>query len=113
MQAFCLVRCSSKISKITIISKIDKTKNKRTYVIHGQLFFASVSDPIAEFDFKEDVNEVELDLTHAHIWDDSAVAALEKIVGKFEENDITVEVSGLNEASTRLVDKLRHKLNSH
>jgi len=103
----------SKISKVTIISKLDNEKQKRTYIIHGQLFFASVSDPIAEFDFKEDVNEVELDLTHAHIWDDSAVAALEKIVGKFEENDIKVEVAGLNEASTLLVDKLRHKLNSH
>ncbi|WP_416151793.1 SulP family inorganic anion transporter [Salipaludibacillus sp. HK11] len=103
----------SKISKITIESKYDEKKAKRTYVIQGQLFFASVTDPIDEFDFKEDLKTVELNLTYAHIWDDSAVAALEKIVAKFEENGTGVEITGLNEASSMLVEKLRHKLNSH
>ena len=103
----------SKISKVSIDSKLDDKKEKRTYFIRGQLFFASVSESIAEFDFKEDLKEVELNLTHAHIWDDSAVAAMEKIIAKFEENDTNVEVTGLNEASTLLVEKLRHKLSGH
>ncbi|OIJ16369.1 sodium-independent anion transporter [Anaerobacillus alkalilacustris] len=103
----------SKISKVTIESKLEPTKKKRTYFIKGQLFFASVTEPIAEFDFKEDLKEVELNFTHAHIWDDSAVAAMEKIITKFEENRINVEVTGLNEASKLLVNKLRHKLSSH
>lgn len=46
-------------------------------------------------------------------WDDSAVIAMEKISGKFEDNEVTVEVTGINGASTLLVKKLRHKLNSH
>ncbi|MBU9721332.1 SulP family inorganic anion transporter [Bacillus alkalicola] len=103
----------SKISKVTIESKLDDRKKKRTYFITGQLFFASVTEPIAEFDFKEDLDEVVLDFTHAHIWDDSAVAAMEKIITKFEENGTGVDVTGLNEASTLLVNKLRHKLSSH
>ncbi|MBU9723662.1 MULTISPECIES: SulP family inorganic anion transporter [Bacillaceae] len=103
----------SKISKISIKSELDTNKKKRTYFIKGQLFFASVTEPIAEFDFKEELNEVVLDFTHAHIWDDSAVAAMEKIITKFEDNGTDVEVTGLNEASTLLVDKLRHKLSSH
>ncbi|WP_158734695.1 SulP family inorganic anion transporter [Alteribacillus sp. YIM 98480] len=103
----------SKISKISIESKLNDKKEKRTYFINGQLFFASVTDSIAGFDFKEDIKEVEIDLTHAHIWDDSAVEAMEKIIAKFEENGITVEISGLNEASSLLVEKLRHKLSSH
>ncbi|WP_227936740.1 SulP family inorganic anion transporter [Alkalihalobacillus deserti] len=103
----------SKISKVSIESKLDGKKGKRTYFIKGQLFFASVTDSIAAFDFKEDLKEVELNLTYAHIWDDSAVAAMEKIIAKFEENGTNVEVTGLNEASTLLVEKLRHKLSSH
>ncbi|WP_432653166.1 STAS domain-containing protein [Salibacterium salarium] len=59
------------------------------------------------------MKKVEINFTHAHIWDDSAVEAMEKIIKKFEEQGITVEVTGLNEASTLLVEKLRLKLNSH
>ncbi|WP_096202039.1 SulP family inorganic anion transporter [Bacillus sp. FJAT-45350] len=103
----------SKISKVSIESKLDANKGKRTYFIKGQLFFASVTDSVAGFDFKEELNEVELNLTYAHIWDDSAVAAMEKIISKFEENETKVTITGLNEASTLLVEKLRHKLNSH
>ncbi|MBU8908683.1 SulP family inorganic anion transporter [Desertibacillus haloalkaliphilus] len=103
----------SKISKVGIESKLDDKKGKRTYFIKGQLFFASVTESIEGFDFKEDLNEVELNLTYAHIWDDSAVAAMEKIIGKFEENGTEVTITGLNEASTLLVEKLRHKLGSH
>ncbi|MFA9557250.1 SulP family inorganic anion transporter [Evansella sp. AB-rgal1] len=103
----------SKISKVEIKSKLDENKEKRTYFIKGQLFFASVTEPISEFDFKEDINKVVLDFTYTHIWDDSAVAAMEKIITKFEENGTEVEVTGLNEASTLLVNKLRHKLSSH
>lgn len=103
----------SKISKVSIESKHEGNKGKRTYFIKGQLFFASVTEYIEAFDYKEDLKEVELNLTYAHIWDDSAVAAMEKIITKFEENGINVEVTGLNEASTLLVNKLRHKLNSH
>jgi SulP family sulfate permease len=103
----------SKISKVSIESTLDAEKEKRTYFIKGQLFFASVTDSIARFDFKEAIKEVELNLTYAHIWDDSAVAAMEKIIAKFEENGTNVDVTGLNEASTLLVEKLRHKLSTH
>ncbi|MBP3953094.1 SulP family inorganic anion transporter [Bacillus suaedae] len=103
----------SKISKVSIESTLDAEKRKRTYFIKGQLFFASISEPVEEFDFKEDLKQVEIDLTYAHIWDDSAVAAMEKIIYKFEDNGTQVEITGLNEASTLLVNKLRNKLSSH
>ncbi|MBB5173350.1 SulP family sulfate permease [Texcoconibacillus texcoconensis] len=103
----------SKISKIDIDSKLDDHLNKRTYFINGQLFFASVTDSLQAFDYKEELQEVELDFTNAHIWDDSAVEAMEKIISKFEESGTEVKIFGLNEASTLLVDKLRNKLSSH
>ncbi len=79
---------------------------KKTYVIHGQLFFASTTEFINAFQFKEDVKEVEIDFTQAHVWDDSAVAAVDKVVMKYEQNSVKVKITGLNERSSELVTKL-------
>lgn len=101
----------SKISKVRVDSELKG--NKRIYIVRGELFFASVTDLLTMFDYKEDVEKVELNLSHTHIWDDSAVAAVDKIVSKFESTKIKVEVTGLNEDSTELVGKLANKLGSH
>jgi sulfate permease, SulP family len=101
----------SKISQIRVESELEG--NKRIYTVHGELFFASVTDLMKKFDYNENVEIVDLDLSHTHIWDDSAVAAIDKIVYKFEGSNITINVKGLNEDSTELVNKLAHKLGSH
>lgn len=101
----------SKISKVEVNSTLER--DKRIYRIKGELFFASVTDLLAAFDYKEKVSEVEINLSRSHLWDDSSVAAIDKIVNKFEENGIKVEVTGLNEDSSELVGKLANKLGSH
>ncbi|MFZ0444426.1 MAG: STAS domain-containing protein [Bacillus sp. (in: firmicutes)] len=59
--------------------------NKKVYPVSGQLFFASVSDFVNSFDFRElNVSEIDLDLTQAHLWDDSTVDAIDKIVTKYQ-----------------------------
>ncbi|QLF68574.1 SulP family inorganic anion transporter [Peteryoungia desertarenae] len=78
----------------------------RTYTVRGQLFFASVEDFNKAFDFKEVLDKVTIDVSHAHIWDISSVAALDMIVLKFRREGADVEIIGLNEASETLVDKL-------
>lgn len=85
----------------------------RTYFVNGEMFFASVTDLLTKFDYKEYIKSVDIDLSRSHIWDDSAVAAVDKIVSKFEENNIIVHVKGLNEDSTELVNKLANKLGTH
>jgi sulfate permease, SulP family len=101
----------SKISKVEVKSSV--VGNRRTYKLKGQLFFASVTELQKEFDYKEDVEFVELDLRKTHLWDDSAVAAVEKIVSKFEETGKKVVVTGMNQESTDLAEKLANKLGSH
>ncbi|TYR73194.1 SulP family inorganic anion transporter [Rossellomorea vietnamensis] len=101
----------SKISQIRVESTLEG--KIRTYKINGELFFASVTDLLKKFDYEEKVDSVELDLSRSHIWDDSAVAAIDKIVYKFESSNISVHVKGLNEDSTELVNKLANKLGSH
>jgi SulP family sulfate permease len=101
----------SKISNVEVNSVLDK--HKRIYRIKGELFFASVTELLTAFNYTEKVAEVEINLSRTHLWDDSAVAAIDKIVHKFKENGIKVNVTGLNEDSSELVGKLANKLGSH
>ena len=78
----------------------------RTYTVTGQLFFASADAFVREFDFKEVLARVVIDVTHAHFWDLTAVSALDKVVLKFRREGSEVEILGLNEASATLVDRL-------
>ena len=77
----------------------------RTYTIVGQVFFASSETFIAAFDFKEAVEKVRIDVSRAQLWDITAVGALDKAVLKFRREGTEVEVIGLDEASTTLVDR--------
>ena len=96
-----------KISKVKITSLSADGANKKVYHVSGQLFFASVSDFVNSFDFKEpNVSEIDLDLTQAHLWDDSAVGAIDKIVTKYQQNGIKVNLIGLNHESGKLIHQL-------
>ncbi len=98
---------SRKIAQLVFVDKVLREKdNHRIYSVSGQIFFVSVDEFVDAFDFKEFVDRVTIDLTHAHLWDQGAVAALDKIVNKFRRGGAEVEVVGLNEASATLVNKL-------
>jgi len=79
---------------------------ERTYTVTGQLFFASSEDFMKAFDFKEALDKVTIDLSAAHIWDLSSVAAIDMAVLKFRRDGADVELKGMNDASRTLVDRL-------
>lgn len=58
------------------------------------------------FDLREAVGRVEIDVSRAHIWDLTAVAALERVMWKFRQQGIAVDIIGMNRASATLVDRL-------
>ncbi|MYL64540.1 STAS domain-containing protein [Bacillus hwajinpoensis] len=98
---------ASKISKVRVEEKIDELAEKKIYHIHGQLFFASVTDFVNSFDYKEEgIKSVEIDLSDAHVWDDSGVGAVDKVIMKFRQNEIDVKVTGVNQESSQLIDRL-------
>ncbi|MDL2176854.1 SulP family inorganic anion transporter [Stutzerimonas sp. FeSN7] len=86
-------------------STTDDEGMSRTYKITGQVFFSSADKFVDAFDFKEALDKVTIDLTHAHFWDITAVAALDKVVIKFRREGTEVEILGLNEASATIVDR--------
>ncbi len=85
--------------------KLDEVTNTRTYHVIGQVFFNSADKFSAAFDFKEAVDKVVIDLHRAHFWDISSVTALDKVVIKFRREGAEVELIGLNEASSTIVDR--------
>lgn len=97
---------ASKVQRVLNVDSVwDEAQSTRRYQVRGQVFFASSEALLAEFDFKESVQRVELDLTQAHFWDITAIEALDRIVEKFRRNGIEPVVLGLNEASATLVQK--------
>ncbi len=97
---------ANKISHFMYVtSELDTSANTRIYHVHGQVFFNSADKFIRSFDFKEALDKVIIDLNHAHFWDLSAVEALDKVVLKFRREGADVEVTGLNEASSTIIDR--------
>ncbi len=76
-----------------------------TYVISGQIFFATANAFKHAFDYKQKATKVTIDVSRAHIWDISGVGALDDIVMKFRRHGVEVDVIGLNEASATIVDR--------
>ncbi|WP_043957613.1 SulP family inorganic anion transporter [Lysobacter sp. A03] len=91
---------------LQIESQLEAGGNARRYTVTGQVFFASSSAFAAGFDFREVLQHVTIDVSGARFWDLSAVGALDKAVMRFRREGATVEVVGLDEASTALVAQL-------
>jgi SulP family sulfate permease len=91
---------------IRVSSEYDAATETRTYMVQGQVFFASSPEFLAAFDFKEAAARVRIDVSRAHFWDLTSVGALDKVVLKFRREGAEVEILGLNEASTTIVDRL-------
>ncbi|ADH88519.1 sulphate transporter [Ancylobacter novellus DSM 506] len=101
---------AGKVSQLVSVGEIiDEPADRITFVVEGQIFFASSEVFLAGFDLDNPAREVVIDVTHAHFWDITAVGALDKAVLKFRKAGARVEVIGLNEASATMVDRFaRH-----
>ncbi|ARK21277.1 SulP family inorganic anion transporter [Sporosarcina ureae] len=87
------------------ISRVTVTTHDGVYKIQGPLFFASTTKFIQAFDH---VNEkrITIDFENSQLWDESAVGAIFKVVGKLESRGINVTMRGLNSSSQQLYEKL-------
>jgi len=96
---------AAKISKLDVSAK--ESEHRTVYKVKGQLFFASVEDFVNSFSFTEKQDQILIDFSEAHIWDDSAVAAIDKIVLKLkEQTSAEVKLTGLNDVSEELLQRL-------
>ena len=97
---------ANKVAHFMVVkSALSENDTKRRYEVRGQIFFASADKFSAVFDFKEALERVEIDLSHAHFWDITSVSALDKVVIKFRREGTEVELVGMNEATATIVDR--------
>jgi SulP family sulfate permease len=78
---------------------VDPDGTSVLYTVQGELFFASDQDLVSAFRVGEDPAEVIIDLSAAHIWDSSAVAALDALENRYARHGAHVQITGLNEPS--------------
>ncbi|MCC8914256.1 SulP family inorganic anion transporter [Xanthomonas euvesicatoria] len=95
-----------KVGRMLQVQASDGDDGVRVYAVRGQVFFASAGQFVASFDFLGTPPKVLIDLSHAHFWDISAVAALDRVVFKLRAHGAEVEVAGANQASDALIDTL-------
>ena len=95
-----------KISQLfRVTSEITADGRSRVYTVSGQVFFASADDFANAFNFSEALDSVTIDVSRAHFWDISAVAALDKVVMKFRRDATNIDVVGLSEANATMVGR--------
>nr|WP_306769399.1 SulP family inorganic anion transporter [Parafrankia sp. BMG5.11] len=98
---------------VQVTDVLDPDGGIRVYALTGDLFFASTNELVHSFDYADLIPKVVIDLTDAHIWDTSAVAALDAVAAKYRGRGVDVEMIGLNEASSDLHGRTAGQFAAH
>ena len=95
---------------------VDRTVNgpeggqTATYVVDGELFFASSNDLYTQFEYALDPENIVIDMHASHLWDASTIATLDAITEKYKHHGKNVKIIGLNDASVLMHERLAGKL---
>ena len=95
---------ATKISNVRV--ELNQQDKSYLYYFKGQIFFVSIDSMMEQLDFTIENSHIELDFTDAHLWDDSAVDAIDTIVKKFEDKQNSVYVKQLNEERKKIISEL-------
>jgi sulfate permease, SulP family len=106
-----MVVFARKVAHLVDVERVlDPDGTTSIYSVTGELFFASDQELIDAFDFAGDPPNVIIDLSRAHVWDASAVAALDAIETHYSRHGVQVEITGLNRPSEALHTTLSGQL---
>jgi SulP family sulfate permease len=99
-----------KVGKTITVAEVETPEEGvLRYRVTGQLFFASADVFAASFEYHGRPKRVEIDMTDAHLWDLTGVAAVDKVVFRYRKEGAEVDLIGMNAAGRTLIDKVgRH-----
>lgn len=83
----------------------DTLEDDLTYIIYGQLFFASVQNFKGIFSATERHNSIVIDFSNTRIWDHSALEAVEYVAQKYLSAGKKLKLIGLSPSCLGLLDK--------
>jgi len=92
--------------KSRIGATVQRDGTTARYEVRGELFFGTAAHFTDLFHIADDPERILIDFTHAHVWDHSAVVCIGKVINKYEKLGKQVEISGLNEESLSLVNRM-------
>ncbi|MFN7129255.1 MAG: SulP family inorganic anion transporter [Brevundimonas sp.] len=96
-----------KVGKTIAVTDIETAEEGvLRYRVTGQLFFASADLFAASFEHHGHPKRVEIDMTEAHLWDLTGVAAVDKVVFRYRRQGAEVNIIGMNHAARTLVDRV-------
>ena len=96
-----------KVGKTVVVEEIETPEEGvLRYRVTGNLFFASADVFAAAFEHHGRPARVEIDMTGAHLWDLTGVAAVDKVVFRYRRQGAAVEVIGMNAAGRTLIDRV-------
>jgi sulfate permease, SulP family len=111
-----LVACvlfAQRIAHLVDVTRVLDHDGTVRYSVDGALFFASSNDLYTQFEYAEDPEDVVIDLSKAHVWDASTVAALDAITHKYQTRGKKVRIVGLNEHSFDRFERHTGQLSAH
>ena len=104
---------SRKVAKVIQVEAVEVSDQERLYRVQGQLFFVSKVYFLQGFDLHDHPERITIDLSQAHIWDQSGVAALDQVIRKYRSGGSVVSVIGLNEESLDLFERIGGQESAH
>ncbi len=97
---------SRKVAKVIRVEAIKISDDESRYVVSGQLFFVSKIYFLQGFDVHDHPARITIDMSQAHIWDQSGVGALNQLIRKLRLGGSVVNVEGLNKESLNLFERI-------
>lgn len=94
------------VDLLKVFNYLSDDGKTRIYKVKGQLFFASAKQFVDSIDLNEPISNVDIDFTHAYIWDITAVESIEKTYNKLTAKKIRVSLLNVNKESRRLIIQL-------
>lgn len=73
-----------------------ESDTEKTYVLHGQLFFGSISGFKTLFSPREDPADVVIDFQRSRVWDHSALEAIDSLAERYQRNGTRLHLRGLS-----------------
>ncbi|MBW4033053.1 MAG: SulP family inorganic anion transporter [Acidobacteria bacterium] len=107
-----MVVFARRVARFATVTRVSRDETHAVYRVEGELFFATSNDLAHHFDYAGDPDRIRIDLSGSHIWDASTVAALDAITTRYSRRNKSVEIEGMNDASTRFHDRLSGQLSS-
>ena len=86
----------------------EESKERKTYILHGQLFFASISRFKELFHPDKDPKDVVIDFRYSRVWDHSALEAIDALAERYIKRGTRLHLLHLSEDCRKLLYKAGH-----